>query len=101
MRNYCLGVIVAACAAISPASADDKELFSRVDKDGDGFVTQSEIEGEGKPLFARLLRLADKNSDKKLTKEEFEAGLKPDADKFEMSPGAMTPGPGARTDMRP
>lgn len=91
-------VVAGALSTLHFTSANDKELFNRVDKDGDGVISQNEVEGQGKPLFARLLRIADKNRDGKLTKEEFEAGLKPGAEKFEMSAGAMMPGgtPGGR-----
>lgn len=53
------------------------QLFSRLDKNSDGTITQDEIRSKGqkKPPedFGHLLRQADKNKDRKITFEEFSA----------------------------
>ena len=56
----------------------DGDLFNKLDVNKDGFVTSDEVPDAQKSLFERLLRNADKDGDKKLNKDEFQAGLKPD-----------------------
>ncbi len=93
MRIRVLGGLLAMMlVSAAELRADDSTLFSRIDANADGLITASEIEGEGKSLYARLLRTSDKNRDGKLSKEEFDAGLKPGSEPFEMSTSAMTPG---------
>jgi Ca2+-binding EF-hand superfamily protein len=60
------------------AAQDDGDLFSKLDTNKDGVVSADEVPEQQKALFERLLRNADKDSDKKLNKDEFQAGLKPD-----------------------
>jgi Ca2+-binding EF-hand superfamily protein len=81
MRKLLLGTLSAAVMSAAPLLAqDDGDLFAKLDANKDGFVSSDEVEGERKTLFERLLRTADKDGDKKLSKEEFAAGLKePDA----------------------
>lgn len=98
-------LVILTCAlplAAKGVVADDSQLFSRIDANSDGHISADEITVEGKPLYTRLLRVSDKNRDGKLTKEEFDAGLKAGSEKFEMSTSAMTGGqPGGMTDRRP
>lgn len=52
-------------------------LFDRLDANEDGTVTKDEVtEERGKRLFERLIQTADKNDDDKLSREEFQAGLR-------------------------
>ncbi len=54
------------------------DLFEKLDANKDGFVTADEVEGEEqKAKIEQVLRKGDKDGDKKLTKEEFRAALKP------------------------
>jgi Ca2+-binding EF-hand superfamily protein len=85
------GLLAMVLLSAAELRADDSTLFSRIDANADGLITASEIEGEGKSLYSRLLRTSDKNGDGKLSKEEFDAGLKAGSEKFEMSTSAMTP----------
>src|SRR5262249_23396555 len=64
---------VAAAQDEKPKRPDPAQLFSRLDKNGDGFVTEDEVDQEQKGSFERLLRAGDKNKDGKLSKEEFVA----------------------------
>lgn len=73
-------LLVFAAARFSPADEakpDDASatLFGQLDKDGDGRLTASEIPAERRALFARLVRIGDRNDDGQLTAEEFTAGL--------------------------
>lgn len=86
------GLLAVVLVSATVLRADDSTLFSRIDVNADGLITASEIEGEGKSLYARLLRTSDKNRDGKLSKEEFDAGLQGGSEKFEMSTSAMSPG---------
>jgi Ca2+-binding EF-hand superfamily protein len=81
-----------------PLTHDDR-LFARIDANGDGQISAEEINSEGKPLYARLLRIADENGDRSLTKDEFEKGLKGGPGRFELSAGAASGGPDAARDM--
>jgi len=80
MRAYFNGILVAAVLFATGASAaqDESDLFGKLDANKDGFVTADEVQDSQKALFERLVRNADKDGDKKLSKEEFQAGLKPD-----------------------
>ena len=89
MRWWCFVVTAAiGLAGLSRAVAaeDEKEkkpdqprqsmLFERLDENKDGVVEASEVpEGAPEPLKQFLIK-ADKNGDKKLTKEELQAALK-------------------------
>jgi len=60
------------------AAQDAADLFNKLDANKDGYVTPDEVQESQKALFERMLRNADKDGDKRLSKEEFQAGLKPD-----------------------
>jgi Ca2+-binding EF-hand superfamily protein len=63
-------------AADSP-SAGDAELFNRLDANHNGVIAADEVTSENRALFDRLLRRADANHDKALSREEFLASLVP------------------------
>jgi len=58
-------------------SAGDEALFRRLDADGNGTIAATEVATDQKRLFARLVRKADANGDKSLSREEFLAALVP------------------------
>lgn len=106
--SWALGSGAAAVLLVGTLAAEDgDDLFSKLDTNKDGFVSEDEVPAEQKELFNRLLRNADKDDDKKLNKDEFQAGLKPsEAAKaplggqgFPGRPGGGTPG-GFRPDGR-
>jgi Ca2+-binding EF-hand superfamily protein len=61
--------------AAGESSAEAGALFAQLDTNKDGTLTSDEIPGEKKGLFQRLVRVADKDGDGKLTAAEFAAGL--------------------------
>lgn len=70
-RNlWLVGAVLAAPLALP---ADDADLFTSLDADKDGFLTKTEVPADRQRLFERLLRSNDKNSDGKLSREEFTA----------------------------
>ena len=73
-------LLVAARAATAadakPADNDAAALFDRLDANHDGQLTADEIPAEKAGLFTRLLRLAGKPADGKLSRDEFVAQLK-------------------------
>lgn len=94
MRRFVLGIFAAAAAAgAGPLLAQEDDLFTKLDANKDGFVAADEIDDNNKAKFERQLRNADKDGDKKLSKEEFAASLKPDdAPKQPLGAGAGGPG---------
>ena len=78
MRKFLTGLFTAAALGSgTPLLAEESDLFTKLDVNKDGFVTDDEVDADKKPLFERLLRNADANDDKKLDKEEFAKGTKP------------------------
>ena len=80
MRRFALGLFAAAAiSGAGPLLAEEEgDLFTKLDANKDGFVTADEIDDNNKAKFERQLRNADKDGDKKLSKDEFAASLKPD-----------------------
>jgi Ca2+-binding EF-hand superfamily protein len=64
-------LLTLAVSAFSPDGLSAPDLFSRLDKDADGKVTQSEMTGSQQSMFKRALRVADGNEDGALNKDEF------------------------------
>lgn len=95
MRRLLLGSISTAVLSAAPLFAQEEgDLFAKLDANKDGFVSPDEVEGDRKSIFDRLLRTSDKDGDKKLSKEEFAAGLKePDQARPPLGQGG---GPGGR-----
>jgi len=79
-------------AETKPAQKDPAELFAELDKNGDGKLTSDEISAGQKRFFEHLLRVAGKEKDGELTKEEFVKGFKPDD--LKVIPPPNFPGPG-------
>jgi Ca2+-binding EF-hand superfamily protein len=93
MRRLLLGSISTAFLFAAPLLAQEEgDLFAKLDANKDGFVSPEEVEGDRKTLFERLLRTADKDGDKKLSREEFAAGLKEPAQ--QRTPLGQGGGPG-------
>lgn len=75
MRTFFLTIaVIGGSALCASLFAEDPDLFSQLDANKDGFISDSEVEGSKKTLFERLVRVADENGDKKLSKEEFAKG---------------------------
>lgn len=70
------------CAAGAMAAEGDNagELFDKLDVNKDGQITAEEVPEEHRAHLDRLLRKADKDENKSLSKEEWEAAHKPDAE---------------------
>lgn len=83
MTRLCAGVCAAALIGGASWVWGQEGLFERLDANKDGVVTAEEVEGEEqKALFERALRRGDKDGNKKLTKEEFQAATqRPEGDR--------------------
>lgn len=54
-----------------------EQLFSELDRNQDGKVTADEAGADGKSGFERMVRVADRDSNGELSRDEFLAGAKP------------------------
>ncbi len=63
--------------AAEEASAGDDALFLRLDANHDGQLAVTEVPADHEQLFSRLLRRADADGNKTLSREEFLAGMVP------------------------
>jgi Ca2+-binding EF-hand superfamily protein len=68
---------IAAIRAGETSSVGTADLFDRLDANHNGVVSADEVATENLRLFERLLRRADANHDKALSREEFLASLVP------------------------
>lgn len=59
---------------------ESSDLFKTLDANGDGKLTASEVTGDQKRFFARLVRIGDNNDDGELTRDEFQKATSRDAD---------------------
>lgn len=86
---------VGGSALCLPLFAEEGDLFTQLDTNKDGFITDNEVEGSKKALFERLVRVADENGDKKLSKDEFAKGTqKSTEEKPPLTGDTRRPGPG-------
>ncbi|WP_339728087.1 hypothetical protein [uncultured Gimesia sp.] len=69
-------------AAPEKDESSSQNIFQQLDKNSDGIVTAEEVPDEKSRFFDHLIRQGDQNKDGKLTKAEFEAGLKKEDQKF-------------------
>ncbi|MBC7854686.1 MAG: hypothetical protein IAF94_14735 [Pirellulaceae bacterium] len=74
------GAVLVGGALGAPLFAEDPDLFSQLDVNKDGFISDGEVEGSKKTLFDRLVRVSDENGDKKLSKVEFAKGTQKSAE---------------------
>jgi Ca2+-binding EF-hand superfamily protein len=80
-KTVAIFTLVLSTGLIGRGLAEDKagaekqpsELFKKLDTNGDGSLTASEVPKEHQKLFERLLRIGDANKDGKLSREEFDA----------------------------
>src|SRR5215203_1001789 len=94
MRKNFAEYFAAATLAAAPLVAQEpNDLFTKLDANKDGYVTPDEVQEGQKALYERLLRTSDKDGDKKLSKDEFQAGLKPDEGPRPPLAGGPQPGP--------
>ncbi len=102
MKKFVTGIFTAAALlGASPLFGDEPSLFERLDKNKDGFLSGDEVGDEHKALFERMVRVADKDSDKKLSKDEFAAGQSQKEEKRPTFGGPGGGGPGRGAGMRP
>ena len=92
-KNFAEYFAAATLAAAPLAAQDPSDLFSKLDANKDGFVTPDEVQEGQKALYERMLRTSDKDGDKKLSQDEFQAGLKPDEGPRPPLAGGQFPGP--------
>jgi Ca2+-binding EF-hand superfamily protein len=83
----------ATAADVKPVANDAAALFDRLDANHDGQLTADEIPAEKAGLFTRLLRLAGKPADGKLSRDEFVAQLKAVSDDHGADGAAAGPKP--------
>jgi Ca2+-binding EF-hand superfamily protein len=82
MKRVLLITAIAIClGAAARAFADDPQidpdqLFKKLDVNGDGKLTASEIPQQHRKFFDRLVRIGDTDKNGELTREEFDRALK-------------------------
>ncbi|MFM2094130.1 MAG: hypothetical protein RIS70_1254 [Planctomycetota bacterium] len=99
-RTLIGGVILGGSCIAVAAAADDasQELFTKLDRDGDGVLTREEVGDENARMLQRLVRRGDKNQDGKLGRDEFLAAVKETAEQNDPN---NPPRPDARPDQNP
>ena len=71
-RNLLCPLIVLSFVPMS--FADEAAIFDELDSNSDGLLQQDEVAEEHVRLFNRLIRIADENEDRALSRSEFIAG---------------------------
>lgn len=99
----CATLMAGAAARGEESDAQPAKLFESLDTNHDGAVAADEVSEERKRFFERLVRLGDKDSDARLTQDEFVAALsikeEPVADENEAADGPRRfPDPGQMFD---
>lgn len=64
-------LLTLALSAIAQEGVSASDLFTKLDKNSDGQLTQAEMAGPQQSMFKRALRVADVNEDSALNKDEF------------------------------
>lgn len=89
------GAAYAATDTTKATSAGDEALFDRLDANHDDSIAANEVAAENRRLFDRLLRRADADHDKALTRKEFLASLVPTRPEKPMEEKGSSTVPGA------
>ncbi len=87
LRSYIKWVGVGLLTVPGSALAQDDNVFQRLDKDQDGFVSKDEVPDEQMRLFNRLLRSSDKDEDGKISQAEFKKGTERRPERDQASAG--------------
>lgn len=85
LRTLLTGACVAGLAAAGPVVAQDADsnaLFKKLDSNGDGQISQQEMQKLPTLVHQRKFDEADSNNDGKVSKEEFTAQVQKRADKM-------------------
>ncbi len=77
------------------AAGETEDAFNRLDKDGSGYVTPSEVDATRQSLFERMLRVSDADKDGKISLSEYASSLKPS------KPSAAATGPVSQRSRNP
>lgn len=81
MKNaFAIAAILLVFAGVIPLRADDgldsaDDLFKKLDVNGDGKLTASEIPPQHRKFFERLIRMGDADKNGELTREEFDHAM--------------------------
>lgn len=82
LMTLCIIILTAALVTTAkadedsePAGPDPAAMFTQLDANSDGQLSDDEVPDEHKRLFKRLLRTADADEDGRLSGKEFAAGL--------------------------
>lgn len=79
LKNFTLQAVLTVTAAVTcpDAWASPEDVFHQLDANRDDRVARAEIDPEKQAWFDRLLLQADKNDDRQLSLDEWQAGLTP------------------------
>ncbi len=71
--NSCLLLMIFSAALAVQGSSD--QLFKKLDRDGNGLISSSEVKESQQAFFQRALRVADRNEDGSLSAEELSVAV--------------------------
>src|SRR5580698_4620736 len=107
-RFLTLAAMVLLFAGAAELLADDGQkaagdLFKKLDVNGDGKLTASEIPPQHRKFFERLIRMGDTNKNGELTRQEFDRAMQQSEDPVTdiSKVGNLGGGPPARPNMDP